>query len=92
MPNISNNTALNSTEVATCLLYPYFYAMHLYQPTVKDGERLKDAFKQGNWYAPSYSELARVIYYRGYSVNGNTFSASDVREAINANITVGTTA
>jgi len=72
------------------LLFPYFYSFALYEP---EATYLDSQYTKGNWYAPSIAELARVIYYRGYSVNGDSFdNAGDVREAINTNtnITVGT--
>ena len=66
-----------SSTLASCLLFPYFYSMYLYEPTVKNGETLDEQYARGKWYAPSVSELNRVLYYRGYSAMGNSFLASN---------------
>lgn len=86
---VTLNTSDKLTSVITTLLYPYFYAMNLYEPTVNEGENLNTAYAKGNWYAPSYYELARVIYQRGYSVNGSAFnSAADVQGTINTSASI----
>jgi len=68
----------SSTDIMSCLLYPYFYSMRLYEPKVNDGETLNPAYQRGKWYAPSVAELSRIIYYRGYSVSGNNFNTGDM--------------
>lgn len=77
IPNINQNL-----EQMQCLLYPYFYETYLYEPTVTEDERNTTAFQnyfsKGNWYVPSYQELATLIYYRGYSAAGNNFSTGDI--------------
>jgi len=88
MDSIYSST--NGSGLLCCVLFPYFYSFALYEP---EATYLDSQYTKGNWYAPSIAELARVIYYRGYSVNGDSFdNAGDVREAINTNtnITVGT--
>ena len=84
IPNINNQ---NLTEMQ-CLLFPYFYETYLYEPEVTDAEKKTDAFKNyfssGNWYVPSYQELATLIYYRGYSAAGENFSTGEI--PINSNI------
>ena len=84
IPNVNRET--NS---ASCVIFPYFYAAYLYQPTINSGETLINDFKQGNWYIPSIDQLSRVIYYRGYSVSTN-FNNSDITGGIKVNIS-GTT-
>lgn len=78
IPNINNQ----NLEQMQCLLYPYFYETYLYEPTVTEEERNTTAFSEyfskGNWYVPSYSELATLIYYRGYSAAGENFSTGDI--------------
>ena len=78
IPNISNQ----NLEQMQCLLYPYFYETYLYEPAVTEKERNTTAFSEyfskGNWYVPSYSELATLIYYRGYSAAGENFSTGDI--------------
>lgn len=77
IPNISNK----NLEQMQCLLYPYFYETYLYEPTVTEEEKSTQAFQQfskGNWYVPSYQELATLIYYRGYSAAGENFSTGDI--------------
>jgi hypothetical protein len=60
----------DSTTYNSSLLYPYFYSSYLYEPVLEnESEILHDAYKKGNWYAPSVGELARIIYYRGYSAS-----------------------
>lgn len=80
IPNVNRKT--NS---ASCVIFPYFYAAYLYQPTINSGETLINDFKQGNWYVPSIDQLSRVIYYRGYSVSTN-FNNSDITGGIKVNI------
>lgn len=76
---ISSTTANNLMQ---CLLFPYFYETYLYEPEVTDEEKATSAyqtyFSKGNWYVPSYQELATLIYYRGYSAAGNNFSTGDI--------------
>lgn len=91
IPNISNQ----NLEQMQCLLYPYFYETYLYEPTVTEEERNTEAFQQfskGNWYVPSYQELATLIYYRGYSAAGENFSTGDIplKSNISDSITKGT--
>lgn len=78
IPNINNQ----NLDQMQCLLYPYFYETYLYEPTVTEEERSTTAFQtyfsKGNWYVPSYSELATLIYYRGYSAVGENFSTGDI--------------
>lgn len=70
------------------LLFPYFYSMKLYQPTVMEGEMLDTQYTKGNWYAPSVSELSRIFYYRGLSAMGSNFiSEHSVRANINKSLT-----
>ena len=83
-------TNASSTDIMSCLLYPYFYSMYLYEPAVKETETLHDSYKKGNWYAPSISEFSRIIYYRGYSVSGNNFNTGDmVRQPISTSVQKG---
>ena len=73
-----------SSQMASSLLFPYFYSMKLYQPTIEEGETLDAQYEKGNWYAPSISELNRIFYYRGLSAMGSSFiSEHSVRAAIN---------
>lgn len=59
------------TDMVKAIAFPYFYAFNLYQPTVKFGETLHPSYTQGNWYAPSMSEMMRILYYRDYSASGS---------------------
>ena len=78
------------TDIMSCILFPYFYSMNVYEPAVKEGEILNSAYQKGNWYAPSAAELSRIIYYRGYSVSGNNFNTGDiVRQPISTSISNG---
>ena len=73
-----------------CILFPYFYSMKVYQPTVKSGESLNDAYLKGKWFAPSASEFSRIIFYRGYSVSGGNFNTGDtVRLPISTSVSNG---
>lgn len=78
IPNFANT----NLEMMQCLLFPYFYETYLYEPTVTEEEKntkaFKDNFSKGNWYIPSYPELATLIYYRGYSAAGTNFSTGDI--------------
>ena len=83
--NFTISNANKETNSASCVIFPYFYAVYLYQPTINSGETLINDFKQGNWYVPSIDQLSRVIYYRGYSVSTN-FNNSDITGSISTNI------
>ena len=91
IPNIANQ----SLEQMQCLLFPYFYETYLYEPTVTEEEKNTEAFNtyfsKGNWYIPSYQELATLIYYRGYSAAGENFSTGDIplKSNISDSITKG---
>lgn len=83
-PNASSN------DIMTCLLYPYFYSMNLYEPKVKSTESLHPAYQKGKWFAPSVAELSRIIYYRGYSISGSNFNSGDmVRQPISTSVPNG---
>lgn len=91
IPNFANT----NLEQMQCLLFPYFYETYLYEPTVTEEEKNTQAFKEyfskGNWYIPSYPELATLIYYRGYSAAGTNFSTGDIplKSSISDSITKG---
>lgn len=91
IPNIANQ----NLEQMQCLLFPYFYETYLYEPTVTEEEKNTEAFStyfsKGNWYIPSYQELATLIYYRGYSAAGENFSTGDIplKSNISDSITKG---
>lgn len=72
------------SELSSCILYPYYYAATLYQPTLKATEgTIYSQFAQGNWYVPSAKQLARIMYYRGYSAKGTQFlTSTSVTETI----------
>lgn len=69
--------SVSISELSSCILYPYYYAATLYQPTLKETEgTIYNQFAQGNWYIPSAKQLARIMYYRGYSAKGTQFKTS----------------
>jgi len=47
----------------TQLYYPIISTCHAYEPKVKNGEKLADKFKAGNWWAPSIIEVCRFMHY-----------------------------
>lgn len=77
-------TNVTSDELSSCIIYPYYYAAILYQPTLKSTESaIYNQFAQGNWYIPSAKQLARIMYYRGYSAKGTNFiDSTSVAETI----------
>lgn len=77
-------TNVTSDELSSCIIYPYYYAATLYQPTLKSTESaIYNQFAQGNWYIPSAKQLARIMYYRGYSAKGTNFiDSTSVAETI----------
>lgn len=77
-------TNVTSDELSSCVIYPYYYAATLYQPTLKSTEStIYNQFAQGNWYIPSAKQLARIMYYRGYSAKGTNFiDSTSVSETI----------
>ena len=84
-------TNVTTDELSSCVIYPYYYAATLYQPTLKSTEgAIYNQFAQGNWYIPSAKQLARIMYYRGYSAKGTSFiDSTSVSETI-AKISSGT--
>lgn len=83
-------TNASRTDIMSCLLYPYFYSMHVYEPQVKEDETLNAAYQKGKWYAPSVAEFSRIIYYRGYSVSGSNFNTGDIiRQPISTSVSNG---
>lgn len=81
LPSISGVTGSGTDQplnLISSLLFPYFYSSYLYEPTINSGEVIDEQYKQGNWYAPSAAELARIIYYTGYSVAGANFEQNRV--------------
>ena len=90
--DINDKSKVGGSKYNSGLLYPYFYSAYLYQPSVKNGEELDEQYAKGKWYAPSIGELSRIIYYRGYSSGGNTFTAKACKQEIKDNITSGGTA
>lgn len=70
------------SDFDSALIYPYFYSFYLYEPTILDGEQIDKQYKKHNWYAPSVGELSRIIYYRGYSSGGSTFTQKSCRQEI----------
>lgn len=86
------NSNLKTDGISSCVLYPYYYAAHLYQPTVANTETLNTQFTQGNWYVPSAKQLARIMYYRGYSATGSGFTTDNhVVSSISTKISSGST-
>ena len=85
-------TNVTSDELSSCIIYPYYYAATLYQPTLKSTEgAIYNQFAQGNWYIPSAKQLARIMYYRGYSSKGTDFiDSTSVAETISNKISSGT--
>lgn len=86
-------TNVTSDELSSCVIYPYYYAATLYQPTLRSTEStIYNQFAQGNWYVPSAKQLARIMYYRGYSAKGTNFiDSTSVAETI-SKISSGTEA
>lgn len=79
---LDESTLSNSKKYNSALLFPYFYSAYLYEPNVKEGEILHEQYRKNMWYAPSAGELAKIIYYRGYSAAINFNSANYVYEEI----------
>ena len=87
--NVAGMSSLDS-DVISSVLFPYFYSAYLYEPVAEHGEEINEQYLKHNWYVPSYGELSRIAYYRGYSNTGNTFIDSNaVRQQINTNISSG---
>ena len=70
--------------LATSVIFPYVYAIRVYQPTAAS---LDVQYEAGNWYMPSMAQLQRVLYYRGVSAraaaNADFNNPSYVRLEIN---------
>jgi hypothetical protein len=80
----------SDSDVIGSILYPYYYSAYLYEPLAEHEEDIDDQYKKGNWYVPSYYELARIAYLRGYSTTGNNFlNGNDVRSAISSSVANG---
>jgi hypothetical protein len=91
----SEDTFLKYADLLSCILYPHFYSVYYYEPSIKTEESLDPQYAAGNWYAPSAAELARIIFYRGYSATGSNFIRDEEKNAlespINKDITNGKT-
>ena len=63
-----------NAESEEYILRLYYYQAasicNFYEPTIREGETIADAYKQGNWYLPSEGELSRLYWYhrKGYTV------------------------
>ena len=89
---LSLSSSTKTSEISSCVLFPYFYAAHVYEPVIESTETLDDQFKSGNWYIPSATQLGRVIYYRGYSAKGSEFTKPEgVEDAVSTSIKAGKT-
>ena len=85
----TNGMSVNS-DVISCVLYPYFYSAYLYEPVAEHGEEIDSQYLKHNWYVPSYGEMSRIAYYRGYSSTGENFiDSNSVRSNILNTITNG---
>ena len=87
-----NVTGMSSpdSDIISSVLFPYFYSAYLYEPVAEHGEEINEQYLKHNWYAPSYGELSRIAYYRGYSNTGTNFIDDNaVRQQINTSITSG---
>ncbi len=80
------DTFLVDTDMLASILYPHFYSVYYYEPTVNSYETLDPQYAAGNWYAPSAAELARIVYYRGYSAAGSNFIRDEEQAALEAPI------
>ena len=100
---IASMTPYGDNTLLSAIFFPLFYSSYLYQPEVKATEEFDNQYKQGNWYVPSAAELARIIYYTGYSIAGKDFAANrtlkdysdiiteaDGKNIVKDNIAVGT--
>ena len=72
-----NEFAADSNSDDYILRLYYYRAASLcnfYEPIVMEGEKLVDAYKQGNWYLPSEGELSRLYWYhrKGYAIPDTT--------------------
>ena len=89
---VLNTAGMSSTDsdVISCVLFPYFYSAYLYEPVAEHGEQIDSQYLKHNWYTPSYGEMSRIAFYRGYSSTGESFiSGNDVRSAIVSTISNG---
>ena len=89
---VLNTAGMSSadSDVISCVLFPYFYSAYLYEPVAEHGEQIDSQYLKHNWYAPSYGEMSRIAFYRGYSSTGESFiSGNDVRSAIVSTISNG---
>ena len=78
------------SDIISSVLFPYFYSAYLYEPVAEHGEEINEQYLKHNWYAPSYGELSRIAYYRGYSNTGTNFIDDNaVRQPISTSITSG---
>jgi hypothetical protein len=87
--NVAGMSSLDS-DIISSVLFPYFYSAYLYEPVAEHGEEINEQYLKHNWYAPSYGELSRIAYYRGYSNTGATFiDGNAVRQPISTSVTSG---
>lgn len=82
--NYSDYSQYITGKLATAVLFPYVYAMHLYQP---ESNEIDPQYLAGNWYVPSLSQLQRVLYLRGISTNDVFTDPNYVRKSIDGSAT-----
>jgi hypothetical protein len=78
---------LENLDYNKAVLFPYFYSMYLYTPTLSDkeiesGATIDPSYDKGMWYAPSVGEMSLAIYCRGLSVS-SAFSSATIKDPIN---------
>ena len=77
---------LENKDYNQTVLYPYFYSMYLYEPTLLEGETLNANYTKNSWYAPSIGELSMALYCRGLSVS-ESFTSANIGDVINPKAT-----
>ena len=78
------------SDIMSSVLFPYFYSAYLYEPSAEHGEEINEQYLKHNWYAPSYGEMSRIAFYRGYSNTGSTFiDGNAVRQPISTTVANG---
>ena len=91
LKNLNTSGMSNAdSDIISSVLFPYFYSAYLYEPVAEHSEEIDKQYLKHNWYAPSYGELSRIAYYRGYSNTGTNFIDDNaVRQPISTSITSG---
>lgn len=69
----------SNTEKYYALFYPAFYNAYLFEPDVKDGEFLHNAYRRKSWYVPATGQMYKIaiMNYKSKNKTANNIASSE---------------